>query len=239
TLAGLRVELPHVFDATHATLLRLQGEGVIDGYRIDHPDGLADPRGYLRDLERATGGAWTVVEKILEGEEQLPGDLPCAGTTGYDALWRVGGLFHDPHGAIGLTHLWQRRTGDLRPFDEVAQESTDLIVSTSLWAEIARLTTLIHRICQEDSRLRDTSPRHLYRPSPVPGEPAPGSERSVIAQAAARARRRLGDDEDVVATLATVVALVGGDEAGSAGRSGSAERDEAVVRFAQTCGPAH
>src|SRR5699024_9402676 len=72
TLAGLRVELPHVFDATHATLLRLQGEGVIDGYRIDHPDGLADPRGYLRDLERATGGAWTVVEKILEGEEQLP-----------------------------------------------------------------------------------------------------------------------------------------------------------------------
>ena len=127
TLAAVRVELPHVFEATHATLLRLQGEGVIDGYRIDHPDGLSDPRGYLRDLDEATGGAWTVVEKILEGEEHLPGDFPCAGTTGYDALWRVGGLFHDPRGALGLTHLWQRRTGDLRPFAEVAAESTEQI----------------------------------------------------------------------------------------------------------------
>lgn len=252
TLAGLQVELPHVFEATHATLLRLQGEGVIDGYRIDHPDGLADPRGYLRDLERATGGAWTVVEKILHGEEQLPGDFPCAGTTGYDALWRVGGLFHDPHGAIGLTHLWQRRTGDLRPFDEVTQESTDLIISTSLWAEIERLTTLIHKICQEDIRLRDTTRRNIqkvvvallssmdrYRAYIVPGEPAPGSERTVIEQAAARAYRRLGEDEDIVATLETVVALVCGDEVGSAGRSRSEERDEVVVRFAQTCGPVH
>jgi (1->4)-alpha-D-glucan 1-alpha-D-glucosylmutase len=252
TLAGLQVELPHVFDATHGTLLRLQGEGVIDGYRIDHPDGLADPRGYLRDLERATGGAWTVVEKILEGEEQLPGDFPCAGTTGYDALWRVGGLFHDPHGALGLTHLWHRRTGDLRPFEEVAAESTDLIVSTSLWAEVERLTTLIHGICQGDIRLRDTTRRNIqkvvvallgsmdrYRAYIVPGEPAPGAERAVIEQAAARARDRLGDDEDVAATLETVVALVCGDEVGSAGRTGSAERDEVVVRFAQTCGPVH
>lgn len=252
TLAAIRVELPDVFDATHATLLRLQGEGVIDGYRIDHPDGLADPRGYLRDLETATGGAWTVVEKILHGEEQLPGDFPCAGTTGYDALWRVGGLFHDPHGALGLTHLWQRRTGDLRPFDEVAEEATDLIISTSLWAEIERLTTLIHRICQEDIRLRDTTRRNIqkvvvallgsmdrYRAYIVPGEPASGSERAVIEQAAARAYRRLGEDEDIVATLDTVVALVCGDEAGSAGRTGSADRDEVVVRFAQTCGPVH
>ena len=252
TLAAVRVELPGVFDATHQTLLRLQGEGVIDGYRIDHPDGLSDPRGYLRDLERATGGAWTVVEKILEGEEQLPGDFPCAGTTGYDALWRVGGLFHDPHGVIGLTHLWQRRTGDLRPFEEVAEESTDLIISTSLWAEIERLTTLIHRICQEDIRLRDTTRRNIqkvvlallgamdrYRAYIVPGEPASGAERAVIEQAAARARARLGEDEDLVTTLETVVAMVCGDEVGSAGRTRSLERDEVVVRFAQTCGPVH
>ena len=252
TLAGLQVELPHVFSATHETLLRLQGEGVIDGYRIDHPDGLADPRGYLRDLEEATGGAWTVVEKILEGEEQLPGDFPCAGTTGYDALWRVGGLFHDPYGAIGLTHLWQRRTGDLRPFAEVATESTDQIISTSLWAEIERLTALLHRICQEDIRLRDITRRNLqralvallgsmdrYRAYIVPGEPAPGAEREVIEEAAARARVRLGEDEDVVSTLEIVVALVCGDEVGSAGRTRSAERDEVVVRFAQTCGPVH
>nr|WP_304502279.1 malto-oligosyltrehalose synthase [Brachybacterium sp. FME24] len=252
TLVAVRVELPEVFEATHATLLRLQGEGIIDGYRIDHPDGLTDPRGYLRDLERATQGAWTVVEKILEGDERLPGDFPCAGTTGYDALWRVGGLFHDPHGALGLTHLWQRRTGDQRPFSEIAAESTTEIISTSLWAEIERLTALIHRICQEDIRLRDTTRRNIqkvvmallsamdrYRAYIVPGEPAPGSERSVIEQAAARARLALGEDEDVVSTLETVVALVCGDEVGSAGRTASAERAEVIVRFAQTCGPVH
>ena len=252
TLAAVRVELPHVFEATHTTLLRLQAEGVIDGYRIDHPDGLADPRGYLRDLERATGGAWTVVEKILAGQEQLPGDFPCAGTTGYDALWRVGGLFHDPHGAGALTHLWQRRTGDLRPFEEIARESTAEVITTSLWAEIERLTDLLHGICQQDIRLRDTTRRNLqkvvvallgsmdrYRAYIVPGEPAPGSERAVIEQAAARARTRLEDDEDVTAALETVVALVCGDEVGSVGRSRSPERDEVVVRFAQTCGPVH
>ncbi|GAA1330223.1 malto-oligosyltrehalose synthase [Brachybacterium rhamnosum] len=252
TLAAIRVELPEVFEATHATLLRLQGEGVIDGYRIDHPDGLADPRGYLRDLEAASGAAWTVVEKILEGEETLPGDMPCDGTTGYDALWRVGGLFHDPRGALGLTQLWQRMTGDQRSFDQVAEESTRLVVSTSLWAEIERLTSLIHRICQEDIRLRDTTRRNLqkvvvallgsmdrYRAYIVPGEPAPGAERAVIEHAAARARLVLGDDEDVVAALELVVALVCGDEVGSAGRTASADRAEVVVRFAQTCGPVH
>ncbi|WP_246956249.1 malto-oligosyltrehalose synthase [Brachybacterium sp. Marseille-Q7125] len=252
TLAAVRVEDPEVFAATHELLLGLQAEGVIDGYRIDHPDGLADPRGYLRDLHAASGGAWTVVEKILEGEEHLPSDFPCAGTTGYDALWRVGGLFQDPHGALGLTHLWQRRTGDLRPFAEIARESAALIMSTSLWAEIERLTTLIHRICQEDIRLRDTTRRNIqtvivallgsmdrYRAYIVPGEPAPGSERAVLEQAAARARTELGDDEDLTATLEIVLALVCGDEVGSAGRTRRAERDEVVVRFAQTCGPVH
>lgn len=252
TLAAIRVELPEVFEATHALLLRLQGEGVIDGYRIDHPDGLADPRGYLRDLHEASGGAWTVVEKILEGEEQLPGDFPCAGTTGYDAMWRVGGLFHDPRGAMPLTRLWQRETGDLRPFAQVAQECTQLVVTTSLWAEIERLTSLIHRICQEDIRLRDTTRRNIqkvivallssmdrYRAYIVPGESAPGAERGVVEQAAERARELLGEDEDVAAALEIVVALVCGDEVGSAGRTRTAERDEVIVRFGQTCGPVH
>jgi (1->4)-alpha-D-glucan 1-alpha-D-glucosylmutase len=252
TLAAVRVELPEVFSATHALLLELQDEGVIDGYRIDHPDGLADPRGYLRDLHGASGGAWTVVEKILEGSEQLPGDFPCDGTTGYDALWRVGGLFHDPRGAMGLTHVWQRATGDLRPFEEIAAESTSLIISTSLWAEIERLTDLVHRICAEDIRLRDTTRRHIqrvlvallgamdrYRAYIVPGESASGTERAVLEGAAARARADLGEDADLLDTLSTVLALVCGDEVGSAGRTASADRAELIIRFAQTCGPVH
>ncbi|WP_259559432.1 malto-oligosyltrehalose synthase [Brachybacterium sillae] len=252
TLAAVRVEDPEVFTATHATYLRLQREGVIDGYRIDHPDGLADPRGYLRDLSEATGGAWTVVEKILEGDERLPGDFPCAGTTGYDALWRIGGVFQDARGALPLTHLWQEVTGDLRPFEEIAAQSTREIVTTSLWAEVERLTTLAHRICQEDIRLRDTTRRNIfravvgmlsqmdrYRAYVVPGEPAPGSERAVLEHAAARAAQEFDADEDTLAALDIVLALACGDEVGSAGRTLAAERREFIIRFAQTCGPVH
>ena len=95
TLVGVRVEDERVFAETHAVLLALVSEGHVQGLRIDHPDGLADPRGYVMRLYGATG-AWIVVEKILEGDEALPEDWPCAGTTGYDALLRVGGLFADP-----------------------------------------------------------------------------------------------------------------------------------------------
>lgn len=252
TLAALRVEDPTVFEATHRLLLGLHEEGVIDGFRIDHPDGLADPRGYLEDLAAASGGAWTVVEKILEGDEQLPADFACAGTTGYDALWRVGGLFQDVRGATGLTQLWQRSTGDQRPFEEIAAQSTALVVTTSLWAEIERLTALVHRICAEDIRLRDTTRRNIqraivallesmdrYRAYIVPGEKASRAQREVIEEAADRARPALGDDADALHTLDLVVALACGVEVGSAGRTDSPDRAEFIVRFAQTCGPVH
>jgi len=103
SLIAVRVEDPGVFAATHGLLLALMADGLIDGLRVDHPDGLADPRGYLRQLAAATGGAWVVAEKILAGDEELPPDWPCAGTTGYDALALVGGLFTDPAGDVALT----------------------------------------------------------------------------------------------------------------------------------------
>ncbi|MFI5527884.1 alpha-amylase family glycosyl hydrolase [Kitasatospora sp. NPDC051853] len=106
-LIAVRVEVPEVFEATHATLLRLHADGVLDGFRIDHPDGLADPRGYLRRLAEATGGAYTVVEKILTGEERLPADWPCAGTTGYDALRRIDGVLTDHLGAERLATAYR------------------------------------------------------------------------------------------------------------------------------------
>ncbi|GII22913.1 malto-oligosyltrehalose synthase [Planosporangium mesophilum] len=94
-LAGIRVEDPSVFDATHREVLRWYTSGELDGIRIDHPDGLRDPAGYLRRLADAAPDAWLVVEKILEVGEELP-DWPVAGTTGYDALREVSGLFVDP-----------------------------------------------------------------------------------------------------------------------------------------------
>ena len=94
-LAGLRVEDPEVFDATHAEILRWYAEGAVQGIRVDHPDGLRDPGEYLQRLRDAAPDAWLVVEKILEPGEQLPA-WPVAGTTGYDALSEVCGVFVDP-----------------------------------------------------------------------------------------------------------------------------------------------
>ena len=98
TLAGVRVEEPSVFEATHRLVLDQVRSGVVDGLRIDHPDGLADPQGYLRMLAEGTDHGLVVVEKILEPGERLPEQWLCAGTTGYDALNRVLQLFVDPAG---------------------------------------------------------------------------------------------------------------------------------------------
>jgi (1->4)-alpha-D-glucan 1-alpha-D-glucosylmutase len=110
TLIAIRVEDPDVFSATHEVLFRLVNEGLIDGLRVDHPDGLADPAGYLDRLAAATGDAWVVVEKILAQGEELP-DWRCAGTTGYDTLALVGGLFVDPAGEEPLTEEYRGGAG--------------------------------------------------------------------------------------------------------------------------------
>lgn len=105
-LAGLRQEDPAVFDASHAVLARWFREGLVDGVRVDHPDGLSDPCGYLARLRELVGpGAWIVIEKILAVDEALEPTLPVAGSTGYDALRQVGGVFVDPAGEPALTAL--------------------------------------------------------------------------------------------------------------------------------------
>lgn len=112
-LAGVRVQDPAVFAATHAQILSWVREGIADGLRIDHPDGLADPLSYLRRLREAVGPrCWIVIEKILEPGEPLEPTAPVAGTTGYDALREIGHALIDPTGEPGLTLLHRRRTGD-------------------------------------------------------------------------------------------------------------------------------
>src|SRR6185503_15276488 len=106
-LAGVRVEEPAVFDATHAEILRWYTEGDLRGIRVDHPDGLLDPGGYLARLRAAAPDAWLVVEKILEPGEELP-HWPIDGTTGYDALNEICGLFVDPAAEPALDALYQR-----------------------------------------------------------------------------------------------------------------------------------
>jgi (1->4)-alpha-D-glucan 1-alpha-D-glucosylmutase len=110
TLVAVRVELRDVFDATHELLLDLYDDGVIRGFRIDHPDGLADPQEYLERLRDATGGAWVVVEKILVPGEQLPDSWPAAGTTGYDAIRALDAAMSPPTGGQ-LDELWRDGLG--------------------------------------------------------------------------------------------------------------------------------
>ncbi len=248
TLAAIRVELDDVFEATHALLLDLFRAGHIDGFRIDHPDGLADPRDYFGRLSRATGGAWVAAEKILEADEEIPSDWEVAGTTGYDAMWRIQGLFLDRTGSLPLGKLMQRIAGDNRgDLEAIIDEAKRQVVRGPLYAEVDRLTTLLAEICTEDIRLRDHTWRALreclmellvsfeqYRAYVVPGEkPSPTAER-VMTAAADRAREHLDEERDE--TLDVVVSLLLGREVGSAGRRTEPRRTEAIVRFQQVCG---
>jgi (1->4)-alpha-D-glucan 1-alpha-D-glucosylmutase len=115
TLAGIRVELPEVFDASHVEILRWVRAGIADGIRVDHPDGLADPGGYLDALAAATGNVPVWVEKILEGDEQLPPFWATAGTTGYDALADIDRVLVDPAGRAVLDALDASLRGRKQP----------------------------------------------------------------------------------------------------------------------------
>ena len=241
TLAGVRVEDEQVFAETHAVLLALVAEDRVHGLRIDHPDGLADPRGYVQRLFGATG-TWIVVEKILEGDEELPADWPCAGTTGYDALLRIGGVLVDPESESALTNLYTGLTGEPGDFALVAEEAKRFVVEHGLQAEVARLVEVAATICHDHLALRDHTRRGLrealvellvavpvYRAYVVPDEPAPDASRRILDAAAAVAREHLAEDRH--GTLDLVVALALGDH------DRGPHRDEFVVRFQQTCGP--
>jgi len=248
SLVALRVEDEEVFDATHELVLGLVADGTVDGLRIDHPDGLADPAQYLERLAARTGGAWVVVEKILAGEEQVPPDWATVGTTGYDVAWRLQQLFVDAGGRAGLDAVMTRLTGAAPGgLGAVVEEAKREVVDGPLYAEVHRLTDLAAAVCHDDLRLRDHTWRGLYRclrellvafdryrAYVVPGTPPRHEAVRAVEEAADRARARL--DPERADTLDVVVDLVLGREVGSAGRRREARRDELVVRFQQVCG---
>ncbi|MBL1115072.1 malto-oligosyltrehalose synthase [Streptomyces sp. 110] len=303
-LIAVRVEDPEVFAATHATLLELVRDGVVDGLRIDHPDGLADPEGYLRRLDRAVraaagdgeggggrritpegaggrgitpgggggrritpggsgrwtapegdigrwtapegGGArWTVVEKILARDEPLPAGWPVAGTTGYDALHHIDGLFLDPDGLEKLTALYRAFAappahlgGD---WAATVRRAAHEVVTHDLAAEVERLTRTASRICAADPRLRDHAPWALrtairellvrlpvYRPyASVGGPPATDADAVMLRSAAADAREAF-----TVAQEAQVVGVV--RDAALGGLGDGPDHRDFCARFAQT-----
>ncbi|MFE1249602.1 malto-oligosyltrehalose synthase [Streptomyces sp. NPDC058735] len=163
-LIGVRVEDPEVFEATHDKILQLLHEGVIDGLRVDHPDGLADPDGYLRRLHEASGGRWTVVEKILADGEHLPASWPVAGTTGYDALRHVDGVFTDPAGFGDLVDRYRRfaapQTDRGGQWEATVRRAAHKVLTHELAAETDRLTRVAARLCatSPEPALRDRAP---------------------------------------------------------------------------------
>ncbi|MDO8107889.1 malto-oligosyltrehalose synthase, partial [Isoptericola sp. b441] len=248
SLAAIRVEDPEVFEATHGTVVDLIRSGTVDGLRIDHPDGLADPQDYLARLAEAVDDAWVVVEKILSPAEDLPDDWATAGTTGYDALWRIQQVFIDPGGSGELAALMHQLTGDTGDaLPGVVETAKREIVAGPLYAEVHRLAELAAAICADDVRLRDHTRRALqdclvellvaadrYRYYVVPGTPPRSEVNAAFAEAVEMARGRLAPNRHE--TLDLLAEMLLGKESGSAGRTREARRDELVIRFQQTCG---
>ncbi|MEV5385209.1 malto-oligosyltrehalose synthase [Streptomyces sp. NPDC052721] len=245
-LIGVRVEDPEVFDATHGTILRLLAEGVVDGLRIDHPDGLADPDGYLARLHEATGGRWTVVEKILADGEHLPASWPVAGTTGYDALRHVDGLFTDRTGAYELLGRYRAfaapQTDRGGNWEATVRRAAYKVLTHELATETDRLTRVAARLCaaSPDLSLRDRAPwalrtaveellvrMRVYRPY------ASGDASAVITEGAAEEARLafvVPEEAEAVGVVRRLLVEPPGDPSAP----DHADRVEFRTRFAQT-----
>ena len=221
TLAGLRTEDPEVFEATHRLVVALVASGAVDGLRIDHPDGLADPKGYLDRLAEATGAPWTVVEKILEPGEELPEGWACAGTTGYDALAEVDGVLVDPAGEAALTALDTELAGSPVDYAQLVHDCKREITDGMLGSEVARLVRVIGELPGVDPAQQREALAELLAWFPVYRSYLPDGREHLDATVAA-VRDRRPDLVPAVDALHPVLAQAG---------------TEAATRFEQTTGP--
>jgi (1->4)-alpha-D-glucan 1-alpha-D-glucosylmutase len=144
TLAAVRVEIPEVFEDTHREVLRWVDAGEVDGIRVDHPDGLSDPGGYMRRLRAAIGPhRWLLVEKILGVGEELPPSWPVNGTPGYEALREIQGVFVDPSGGGLLTQFTAEHVGRKESLHAAEHAARREVADTILAAEVRRIAALV------------------------------------------------------------------------------------------------
>ncbi|WP_322025150.1 malto-oligosyltrehalose synthase [Burkholderia sp. BCC1977] len=247
TLAAIRVDDPAVFDATHALLLRLFGDGLIDGVRIDHVDGLADPGAYCRRLARALRRAghrqpYVIVEKILMPGETLDPAWGTDGTTGYDFMNDVAAVLHDDSSAQALAEIWREHSGDARSLAAHVVAARAQLLDETFGSEIARLMSVLDDIASREPSVCDVSPaavercvralaRHfpVYRAYPAAG-PRGAIDEAVFAAALQRALTELHPlDRPVLAQLDRWL----GAEAPRRRR----RRRDAQIRFAQVTAP--
>jgi (1->4)-alpha-D-glucan 1-alpha-D-glucosylmutase len=164
-LAGVRVEVPQVFDHAHQRVLRLIKDGVLDGLRIDHIDGLLDPKGYLRRLRRSVGErhCYIVAEKILASHEWLPEDWPIEGTTGYDFANLALGLMVDPAQEASFSDIYAAFSGQQRPFGEIVRECKLHILDNEMASELNGLAREHARLARQNARTADFTQNLLRR----------------------------------------------------------------------------
>lgn len=245
-LIALRMQDPDVFRDTHALVLRWVEDGVIDGLRIDHVDGLLDPQGYLDALRvevtgrrpRSADAVPIVVEKILSPRERLRESWPVEGTTGYEFLNELEAAFIDQEGAARLEQGYRRLVGASARggIEEAAVRGKELVLRAALAADVTRLGKLFQRAAKTrrggEARGAAGAIRHFIATLPVyrtyiDGRgPVHADDREVIERALARARERWGGRADLD-RLARVLDSPTTEEATAF-----------VARLQQTSGPA-
>jgi (1->4)-alpha-D-glucan 1-alpha-D-glucosylmutase len=169
-LAGLRVELPEVFEHIHRLVAQLLRNGVIDGLRIDHVDGLLDPGQYLArlramalDTQGASRPFYLVVEKILAEDERLPAEWQVEGTTGYEFGNQLLRLLTDARGESALTATWREFSGERATFEEIVRDSKIFIMKNEMASELNVLARDAARVARQNSRTADFTRRILHR----------------------------------------------------------------------------
>ena len=168
-LAGLRIELPEVFDHAHRRVLRLVRDGAIDGLRIDHIDGLLDPKGYLSRLQRrlaarrGAGHFYLIGEKILAAHETLREDWQVDGTTGYDFLNQVTALLVDETAEAAFTEVYAQFTGERRKFAEIGRLCKLHIMDQEMSGELNVLARDLARLARQNPRTADFTQSLLRR----------------------------------------------------------------------------
>jgi (1->4)-alpha-D-glucan 1-alpha-D-glucosylmutase len=254
-LAGVRVEREEVFQLIHALPLRLYREGLIDGVRVDHVDGLADPAAYgvklraaleaaegARPAQAAPGPAYVVVEKILAPDERLNPDWRVHGTTGYDYMNLSAALLHAPDGEAPLRDAWADISGRPAAFHREERAARLEILAQSFAGQLDAVAGAFHALARSDLVTRDLTAGSLRRTliallSVFPayrtyglGEEAPPSDAPLRSRAGALARPHLAPGD--VASLDAILAWLAGEGPGPA-----ALKTSAVRRFQQLSAP--
>jgi (1->4)-alpha-D-glucan 1-alpha-D-glucosylmutase len=243
TLVGLRMEDPSVFAGTHALILKWLREGVLDGIRIDHPDGLRDPRRYFERLREEAPEVWILAEKILERGERFRAEWPIDGTTGYEFVNQAAGLFVDGRNADEFTRIYADFTGEPTCYAAVCRHKKHRVLRDLLGSDVNRLTTLFAEICEAHRDRRDYT-RHeilravrelvacfpVYRTYIVPeGEELTEDDERYTNEAVETAKKSRPEiDPDLFDFFRDVLLL----------RVRGAKESEFVMRFQQFCGPA-